>query len=90
MWLVVVRGYIDLNHTCCDLLKWLIVDVSSYIVFWLFAGFVAGLGKENGGGGIFQVLDKKSVIASPKGEANNRIRRKKKAMSLCMYVCPAP
>jgi hypothetical protein len=26
-------------------------------------------------------------IASPKGEANNRIRRKKKAMSLCLYVC---
>jgi hypothetical protein len=31
-----------------------------------------------------------SLIASPKGEANNRIRRKKKAMSLCMCVCNAP
>jgi hypothetical protein len=30
---------------------------------------------------------KKLIIASPKGEANNRIRRKKKAMSLCLYVC---
>jgi hypothetical protein len=27
------------------------------------------------------------IIASPKGEANNRIRRKKKSMSLCLYVC---
>jgi hypothetical protein len=27
------------------------------------------------------------IIASPKGEANNRIRRKKKAMSLCLSVC---
>jgi hypothetical protein len=27
------------------------------------------------------------IIASPKGEANNRIRRKKKVMSLCMSVC---
>jgi hypothetical protein len=30
---------------------------------------------------------RKILIASPKGEANNRIRRKIKAMSLCMYVC---
>jgi hypothetical protein len=30
------------------------------------------------------------VIASPKGEANNRIRRKKNTMSLCLSVCPAP
>ena len=30
---------------------------------------------------------KNQIIASPKGEANNRIRRKKKAMSLCLYVC---
>ncbi len=27
------------------------------------------------------------IIASPKGEANNRIRRKIKTMSLCMSVC---
>jgi hypothetical protein len=31
-----------------------------------------------------------NIIASPKGEANNRIRRKKKALSLCMSVCNAP
>ncbi len=31
--------------------------------------------------------DVRIIIASPKGEANNRIRRKKKAMSLCLYVC---
>ena len=30
---------------------------------------------------------KNQIIASPKGEANNRTRRKKKAMSLCLYVC---
>jgi hypothetical protein len=35
----------------------------------------------------FVFLCKGLIIASPKGEANNRIRRKKKAMSLCLYVC---
>jgi chromosome segregation ATPase len=32
-------------------------------------------------------IAEETIIASPKGEANNRIRRKKKAMSLCMSVC---
>ncbi len=34
----------------------------------------------------------KFFIASPKGEANNRIRRKKShvTLSVCMYVCNAP
>ena len=32
------------------------------------------------------------IIASPKGEANNRIRRKKThvTLSVCLYVCNAP
>jgi hypothetical protein len=32
------------------------------------------------------------IIASPKAEANNRIRRKKThvTLSVCLYVCNAP
>jgi hypothetical protein len=31
-----------------------------------------------------------TLIASPKGDANNRIRKKKPCNFVCLYVCPAP